>query len=69
MKTTVIVPLAADYAFPNTMKGQRGQVRAGGAVLGRGALPLTVTVPRGEGEAAVRVTAEGDARLRRIEYR
>lgn len=30
---TLIRPLAADYAFPNTMKGQRGQVRAGGSVF------------------------------------
>ncbi|MDR2505036.1 MAG: DUF4832 domain-containing protein [Oscillospiraceae bacterium] len=30
---TVIYPLAADYAFPNTMKGQRGQIGAGGKIF------------------------------------
>lgn len=33
MEKTVIVPLIADYAFPNTMKGQRGQVGANGKVF------------------------------------
>lgn len=35
MKMTTIFPLAADYAFPNTMKGQRGQIGAGGHVFRR----------------------------------
>lgn len=30
---TVIVPLIADYAFPNALKGQRGQIGANGAVF------------------------------------
>jgi len=30
---TVISPLYADFAFPNTMKGQRGQFEAGGSVF------------------------------------
>lgn len=30
---TVIAPLAADYAFPNALKGQRGQIGANGAVF------------------------------------
>ncbi len=35
MKTdrTVIFPLIADYAFPNTMKGQRGQIGANGQIF------------------------------------
>ena len=32
-KRTVIIPLEADYAFKNTMKGQRGQIGANGAVF------------------------------------
>lgn len=36
-KRTIIRPLTADYAFPNTMKGQRGQIRAGGALFAPGA--------------------------------
>jgi len=34
---TVIFPLKADYAFPNTMKGQRGQIGAGGNIFKKGA--------------------------------
>ena len=33
---TVIEPLIADYAFPNTMKGQRGQIGADGQVFRMG---------------------------------
>ena len=33
MKYIKVIPAAADYAFPNTMKGQRGQVGAGGKIF------------------------------------
>ena len=33
MKYIKVIPEAADYAFPNTMKGQRGQVGAGGKIF------------------------------------
>lgn len=33
MQNVKIIPLPADYAFPNTMKGQRGQIGAGGKIF------------------------------------
>lgn len=33
MQYMKITPLPADYAFPNTMKGQRGQIGAGGKIF------------------------------------
>lgn len=35
MNKTTILPPEADYAFPNTMKGQRGQIGAGGHIWRR----------------------------------
>jgi hypothetical protein len=37
MEKTVIAPLVAEYAFPNALKGQRGQIGAGGKVFQPGA--------------------------------